>query len=66
MLLKNLALMSLAIVISATISATSALAQTPEPTDVDGNITWVYSYEDGKALSEKTKKPMFVVFRCER
>lgn len=35
----------------------------PEP--VDGNISWVYSYSEGKELGRKTGKPLFVVFRCE-
>ena len=32
----------------------------------DGNINWVYDYEEGKRRSQVTGKPMFVVFRCER
>ena len=38
----------------------------PPATDVDGNIQWVFDYEEGKQISEETGKPMFVVFRCER
>jgi len=38
----------------------------PPATEVDGDIQWVFDYEQGKQLSEKTGKPMFVVFRCER
>lgn len=60
MLLRSLTLMSLALV------AAPAFGQSPEPTEVDGKIDWVFNYEDGQALSKKTSKPMFVVFRCER
>ena len=38
----------------------------PPTTEVDGNIDWVFDYEQGKQLSRETGKPMFVVFRCER
>lgn len=38
----------------------------PPATKVDGNIDWVFDYEEGKQLSKETGKPMFVVFRCER
>ncbi len=33
---------------------------------VTGGIHWVYDYEEGKKISKKSGKPMFVVFRCER
>lgn len=36
------------------------------PKPVDGNIRWVYSYDEGRQLARDTGKPMFVVFRCER
>ncbi len=38
----------------------------PPATEVDGNIDWVFDYEQGKQISQDTGKPMFVVFRCER
>lgn len=38
----------------------------PAATPVDGNVDWVYDYEQGKQLSKQSGKPMFVVFRCER
>lgn len=47
-------------------SVSTAMGQAPEPTDVDGKINWVFSYEEGQVLSRQTNKPMFVVFRCER
>jgi hypothetical protein len=33
---------------------------------VDGTISWLYSYEEGKQLARDSGKPMLVVFRCER
>ncbi len=36
------------------------------PQPVDGKIKWVYDYEAGKKLGLELKKPLFVVFRCER
>lgn len=48
------------------LSTSTTFAQKPEPQELDGNIEWVYDYEQGKLLSETTRKPMFVVFRCER
>lgn len=49
------------------ISALEANAQEKPPaTDVNGNIKWVFDYDEGKQISKKTGKPMFVVFRCER
>ena len=36
------------------------------PQPVDGKITWVYSYAEGKRLAKESAKPLFVVFRCER
>ena len=38
----------------------------PDAVEVEGKISWVYDYEEGKRLSKATDKPMFVVFRCER
>ena len=38
----------------------------PKPQPVSGKIDWVFDYEEGKLESLKTKKPMFVVIRCER
>jgi hypothetical protein len=38
----------------------------PPATEVDGNIDWVFDYQQGKQISQNTGKPMFVVFRCER
>src|SRR4051794_40551871 len=34
------------------------------PQPVDGSISWVYRYADGKRLGRETGKPLFVVFRC--
>lgn len=48
------------------VAASTAMGQTPEPTEVDGKVDWVFSYEEGQVLSRSTGKPMFVVFRCER
>jgi hypothetical protein len=36
------------------------------PQPVDGSISWVYRYAEGKRLARATGKPLFVVFRCER
>jgi hypothetical protein len=33
---------------------------------VDGKISWIYDYEEGKKLAQATGKPLFVVIRCER
>ena len=33
---------------------------------VDGKISWVHSYAEGKKRAGQTGKPLFVVFRCER
>jgi hypothetical protein len=38
----------------------------PPHVEVDGNIKWVYDYDEGQLLSQASGKPMFVVFRCER
>jgi hypothetical protein len=46
--------------------ATSSAIEKPPAVDVDGNIKWVYDYDEGKLLSLASGKPMFVVFRCER
>jgi hypothetical protein len=42
-----------------------ANAQTIPPKEIPGKISWVYSYEEGRKLGQKTGKPLFVVFRCE-
>jgi hypothetical protein len=36
------------------------------PQKLDGTISWVYHYAEGKQLARETGKPLFVVFRCER
>ncbi len=36
------------------------------PHMVTGNVNWVYSYAEGQRLARVNKKPLFVVFRCER
>jgi hypothetical protein len=41
-----------------------AFAQDAKP--VDGKITWLPGYEEGKKQARQTGKPLFVVFRCER
>jgi hypothetical protein len=38
----------------------------PKTLPIGGKIRWVFDYEEAKALSRMTGKPMFVVFRCER
>ena len=38
----------------------------PADTPVDGNIEWVFDYDQAKLLAHSSGKPMFVVFRCER
>ena len=43
-----------------------AAFESPPRQDIDGKISWIFDYEDGKAESSRTGKPMFVVFRCER
>ncbi len=47
-------------------AATAQEIAKPAVQKVDGKISWVYDYENGKALSAESGKPMFVVFRCER
>ena len=47
-------------------TGTALASDRPDPQPVEGRIQWVYDYEEGKALSQQTGKPMFVVFRCER
>jgi len=49
-------------------TAAPSLAQTEKPAaqKLDGLISWVYDYEQGRRLAKRTGKPMFVVFRCER
>ena len=57
-----------AIIISCHIFA-SALAfsqDKPAPTEVSGNIDWVFEIAEGQKISQQTDKPMFIVFRCER
>jgi hypothetical protein len=58
----------LAIVVAALLlgpTASSAIEK-PPAVEVDGNIKWVYDYDEAKLLSQASGKPMFVVFRCER
>ena len=38
----------------------------PAPTEVSGDIDWVFDINEGQKISEDTGKPMFIVFRCER
>lgn len=47
-------------------SASAFALEKPKTLKVGGKIEWVYDYEEGKRLSKKTDKPIFVVFRCER
>jgi hypothetical protein len=44
----------------------AARADEVPPKAVDGKITWLHSYEEGKKQARRTGKPLFVVFRCER
>ncbi|MEO6809949.1 MAG: hypothetical protein ABI353_12625 [Isosphaeraceae bacterium] len=44
----------------------AARAEEIAPVPVDGKITWIYRYEEGKQLARRLQRPMFVVFRCER
>ena len=52
--------------LAALCAATVLASEKPAPQPVDGNIHWVFDYQEGKRLSRETGKPMFVVFRCER
>lgn len=62
----------LGVLLAASVAVLFCMAQTagaqdaPPATEVEGNIEWVFDYEEGKKLSEETGRPMFVVFRCER
>ena len=38
----------------------------PAPTDVSGNIDWVFDLAEGQKIGLETAKPLFIVFRCER
>lgn len=40
--------------------------QKPAASEVTGKISWVFDYTEAQRLSQKSGKPMFVVFRCER
>ncbi len=46
--------------------AQSSTIQKPAAQKLDGLISWVYDYEQGRRLAKQTGRPMFVVFRCER
>ena len=48
------------------LSTNTLFAQKPEFEKVQGNIKWVFDYDEAKRISESSGKPMFVVFRCER
>ena len=48
------------------VHATTCHGQTIKAKPVDSKIPWVYSYEEGKKVGQRTGKPLFVVFRCER
>ncbi len=58
----------LAIVVAASFfwPAASSAIDKPPTVEVDGNIKWVYDYDEAKLRSQASGKPMFVVFRCER
>jgi len=57
-----------ALLTAALLAATPApsMAQKPAVQKLDGLVNWIYDYEQGRQLSKRTGKPMFVVFRCER
>jgi hypothetical protein len=38
----------------------------PAPSEVSGDIEWVFDIAEGQNISQETGKPMFIVFRCER
>ena len=38
----------------------------PSPSEVSGDIEWVFDIAEGQKISQETGKPMFIVFRCER
>ena len=61
--IPRIAFAALTIVVVAAVAVTAVDIPTKK---VDGSIKWVYGYKEGKKLSRKTGKPMFVVFRCER
>ena len=46
-------------------SVSTALDRIPSQ-PVDGTITWIYDYDEGKRLAQQSGKPIFLVFRCER
>jgi hypothetical protein len=49
-----------------TAAARLVAAEKIAPTPVEGPIHWIYDYEEGRKLAAESKKPLMVVFRCER
>ncbi len=47
-------------------SGLSFSQEKPAPTEVSGDIDWVFDIEEGQKISQDSSKPMFIVFRCER
>lgn len=36
------------------------------PKPVPSKIKWLYAYQEGKKEAQRSQKPLFVLFRCER
>lgn len=52
--------------LAAVVLGLEARAETIPPKPVEGKIKWIYGYEEGKKEARQARKPLFVVFRCER
>jgi len=63
---RHASLLAIIVVASFLWPAASGAIEKPPSVEVDGNIKWVYDYDEAKLLSQASGKPMFVVFRCER
>lgn len=57
---------AMVVLLSSSWFANAAGIPKPDAQAIDGKISWIYDYEQAKSESEKTGRPMFVVFRCER
>lgn len=66
MKIRDASLMAIVVATVFLCPAASSAIEKPPAVDVDGNIKWVYDYDEGKLRSLASGKPMFVVFRCER
>ncbi len=52
--------------IAALAAALSGGGAPPAPDAAPGPDLWLRDYEEAQTLARKTRKPLFVVFRCER